>query len=197
MIIPLPFDGVIFQIPKKSPHRSYVNKRVDVHVALDGSVKFFYKHEKIAAFDSKKTHAFGLYRTNNKREGFRYGPISNQFTEYQQLSPWHFHLAVNMTLWRCYDTQSPPSRSTRSTLPRFEPLLQTVGNLPRNENRQRRSRGMGDARGKAKRLRKRKEEHVHPNEKGKQADAKKSLRDVYKVRPAADGTASHKRKASR
>jgi hypothetical protein len=47
----------------------------------------FLQTRKIAAFDSKTTHAFGLYRTNNKREGFRYGPISNQFTEYQQLSP--------------------------------------------------------------------------------------------------------------
>jgi predicted HNH restriction endonuclease len=81
------FDGVIFQIPKKSPHRSYAHKRIDVHVLLDGAVEFFYQQEKIAAFDSKKTHAFGLYRTQKKREGFRYGPISIQSTEYQQLSP--------------------------------------------------------------------------------------------------------------
>src|SRR5215468_7658468 len=81
------FDGVIFQIPKKSPHRSYANKRIDVRVLLDGAVEFFYKTEKIAAFDSKKTHALGLYRTPKKRKGFRYGPISNQSTEYQQLSP--------------------------------------------------------------------------------------------------------------
>lgn len=81
------FDGVIFQIPKKSPHRSYAHKRIDVRVLLDGAVEFFYKTEKIAAFDSKKTHAFGLYRTQKKQEGFRYGPISNQSTEYQQLSP--------------------------------------------------------------------------------------------------------------
>ena len=81
------FDGVIFQIPKKSPHRSYANKRIDVQVGLDGAVEFFYKTEKIAAFDSKTTHALGLYQTQKKREGFRYGPISNQSTEYQQLSP--------------------------------------------------------------------------------------------------------------
>jgi transposase len=81
------FDGVIFQIPKKSPHRSYANKRIDVHVLLDGAVELFYKQEKIAAFDSEKTHAFGLYRTNKKREGFRYGPISNLSTHNQQLSP--------------------------------------------------------------------------------------------------------------
>jgi transposase len=81
------FDGVLFQIPKKSPHRSYANKRIDVHVLLDGSVELFYKQEKIAAFDSEKTHAFGLYRTNKKREGFRYGPISNLSTHDQQLSP--------------------------------------------------------------------------------------------------------------
>jgi len=50
-------------------------------------VEFFYKAEKIAAFDSTKTHALGLYRSQKKREGFRYGPISNQSTDYQQLSP--------------------------------------------------------------------------------------------------------------
>lgn len=81
------FDGVIFQIPKNSPSRSYANKRIDVHVALDGSVEFFYKQQKIAAFDSKTTHTFGLYRTNKKREGFRYGPISNLSTQHHQLSP--------------------------------------------------------------------------------------------------------------
>jgi transposase len=81
------FDGVIFQIPKKSPHRSYAHKRIDVHVLLDGSVEFFYKNEKIATFDSKTTHAFGLYRTNKKREGFRYGPISNLSTQHRQPSP--------------------------------------------------------------------------------------------------------------
>ena len=81
------FDGAIFQIPKNSPQRSYANKRIDVHVALDGSVEFFYKQQKIATFDSKTTHAFGLYRTNKKREGFRYGPISNQPTQDRQLSP--------------------------------------------------------------------------------------------------------------
>jgi len=81
------FDGIIFQIPKKSPPRSYAHKRIDVHVGLDGSVEFFYKKEKIATFDSKTTHAFGLYRTNKKREGFRYGPISNQSTHNHPLSP--------------------------------------------------------------------------------------------------------------
>jgi len=81
------FDGVIFQIPKNSPPRSYAHKRIDVHVALDGSVKFFYKQQKIAAFDSKTTYALGLYRTNKKREGFRYGPISYQLTHDHQLSP--------------------------------------------------------------------------------------------------------------
>lgn len=81
------FDGIIFQIPKKSPYRSYANRRVDVHVLLDGAVEFFYKTEKIASFDSKTTHALGLYRTNNKREGFRYGPISNQLTQHHELSP--------------------------------------------------------------------------------------------------------------
>ena len=37
---------------------------------LDGAVEFFYQKQKIARFDSQKMHAFGLYRTNGKREGF-------------------------------------------------------------------------------------------------------------------------------
>jgi transposase len=81
------FDGVIFQIPKKSPYRSYAHKKIEVHVLLEGSVEFFYKQEKIAAFDSQQTHAFGLYQTNKKRERFRYGPISNLSTTNQQPSP--------------------------------------------------------------------------------------------------------------
>jgi transposase len=81
------FEGTLLQIPKTSPFRSYANKRIDVHVLLDGAVEFFYKTEKIATFDSKTTHTIGLYRTNKKREGFRYGPISNLSTQHDQLSP--------------------------------------------------------------------------------------------------------------
>jgi hypothetical protein len=81
------FEGTIFQIPKKSPHRSYAKKRIDVHVLLDGAVEFFYQKEKIARFDSKTTHALGLYRTNGKREGFRYGPISSLTTHATESSP--------------------------------------------------------------------------------------------------------------
>jgi transposase len=81
------FVGVVFQIPKKSPYRSYAQKKIHVHVGLDGAVEFFYKTEKIAAFDATTTHAFGLYRTQKKWEGFRYGPISNGSNHYQQLRP--------------------------------------------------------------------------------------------------------------
>jgi transposase len=81
------FEGIIFQIPKRSPYCSYANKRIDVHVLLDGTVEFFYREEKIARFDSKTTHAFGLYRTNGKREGFRYGPLSAHLTQTHELSP--------------------------------------------------------------------------------------------------------------
>ena len=70
------FEGTLLQIPKTSPYRSYANKRVDVHVLLDGAVEIFYKTAKIASFDSKTTHTIGLYRTIAKKEGFRYGPIS-------------------------------------------------------------------------------------------------------------------------
>ncbi len=70
------FEGTVLQIPKTSPFRSHANKRIDVHRAFDGAVEFFYKTEKIATFDSKTTHTIGLYRTNGKKEGFRYGPLS-------------------------------------------------------------------------------------------------------------------------
>ena len=80
------FEGTVFQIPKTSPYRSYANKRIDVHVLVDGAVELFYKTEKIAAFDSKTTHTLGLYRTHGKKEGFRYGPISMLATQ-PEVSP--------------------------------------------------------------------------------------------------------------
>ena len=80
------FEGTIFQIPKQFPSRSHANKRIDVHVMLDGAVEFFYKTEKIATFDSKTTHTIGLYRTNAKKEGFRYGPLS-RLTNQPEVSP--------------------------------------------------------------------------------------------------------------
>jgi transposase len=70
------FEGTVLQIPKTSPFGSYANKRIDVHVLLDGAVEFFYKQQKIAAFNPKTMHAIGLYRTHHKKEGFRYGPLS-------------------------------------------------------------------------------------------------------------------------
>jgi transposase len=70
------FEGTVLQIAKSSSFRSYANRKVDVHVLLDGAVEIFYKKEKVACFDSKTTNTLGLYRTNGKREGFRYGPVS-------------------------------------------------------------------------------------------------------------------------
>ncbi len=80
------FERVVFQIPKKSPYRSYANKRIDVHVLLDGAVEFFYQKEKIVRFDSKTTYAFGLYRMNGKRDGFRYGPTTRYTNQFHELS---------------------------------------------------------------------------------------------------------------
>ena len=77
----------VFQIPKKSPYRSYANKRIDVHVLLDGAVEFFYQKQQIARFDSKTTHALGLYRKNGKREGFRYGPTTRYRNQFHELLP--------------------------------------------------------------------------------------------------------------
>ena len=70
------FEGTVLQIPKTLRFRSLAHRKVDVHVMLDGAVEIFYKTEKIATFDSKTTHALGLYRTQAKKDGFRYGPIS-------------------------------------------------------------------------------------------------------------------------
>jgi transposase len=75
------FEGTVLQIPKTSSFRSYANKRIDVHVLLDGAVELFYKTVKIATFDSKTTHTIGLYRTHRKKEGFRYGPLSMLATQ--------------------------------------------------------------------------------------------------------------------
>src|SRR4029453_10396186 len=81
------FEGTLFQIPKQSPYRSYANKRIDVHVLLADPVGVFYQNEKLAHFYSKTTPLFGLYRTNGKREGFRYGPLSALSTQTLELSP--------------------------------------------------------------------------------------------------------------
>jgi len=81
------FGGALFQIPKPSPCRSYANKKVDVHVLLDGSVELFYQGEKIARFDSKTTHAIGLYRTNGRWEVLGYGPETTHPAQLYELSP--------------------------------------------------------------------------------------------------------------
>lgn len=81
------FSGALFQIPKQSPHRSYGNKKVQVHVLLDGAVELFYQGEKIARFDSKTTRTIGLYRTNGRSEVSRYGPETTQPARLYELSP--------------------------------------------------------------------------------------------------------------
>jgi transposase len=72
------FSGAVFQIPRPSPHRSYANKKVHVHVLLDGAVELFYQEERIACFDSKTTRSIGLYRNNGRWEVSRYGPETTQ-----------------------------------------------------------------------------------------------------------------------
>jgi transposase len=81
------FEGTVFQIAKKSRFGSHASRRIDVHVMLDGAVEFFYKKEKIATFDSKTTHALGLYRTPAKKAAFRYGPVSLLNAYQPHLSP--------------------------------------------------------------------------------------------------------------
>lgn len=81
------FEAAVFQIPKGSPCRSYAGKRIDVHVLLDDSVEIFYQGEKIAQFDPKTAHAFGLYRTNGAREVSSYGPQTTTTANPYELSP--------------------------------------------------------------------------------------------------------------
>lgn len=81
------FGGALLQIPKLSPQRSYANKKVQVHVLLDGSVELFYQNEKIARFDSKTMHAIGLYRTNGRQAVLRYGPETTRPVQLYELSP--------------------------------------------------------------------------------------------------------------
>jgi len=80
------FEGTVLQIPKTSSFGSYANRRVDVHVMLDGAVEIFYQSQKITAFDFKTTHTIGLYRTLDKKEGFRYGPISKLSAQPEKLA---------------------------------------------------------------------------------------------------------------
>jgi len=81
------FSGALFQIPRPSPHRSYANKKVQLHVLLDGAVELFYQGEKIARFDSKTTRTIGLYRTNGRWEVSRYGPETTHPEQLYELSP--------------------------------------------------------------------------------------------------------------
>lgn len=81
------FEGALFQIPKNSPSRSYAGKRINVHVLLDGSLEFFFKDQSIARFDFETAHAVGLYRTNSKRETFRYGPLTRSLNQPHELAP--------------------------------------------------------------------------------------------------------------
>jgi hypothetical protein len=81
------FSGALFQIPRQSPHRSYANKRIQLHVLLDGSVELFYQGEKIVRFDSKTTRSIGLYRNNGRWEVLRYGPETTQPIQLHHLSP--------------------------------------------------------------------------------------------------------------
>jgi transposase len=81
------FKGAVFQIPKGSPYLSYANKKIQVHVLLDGAVEFFYQGERIARFDSETAHTIGLYRTNGRREVFSYGPDTTHPALLYELPP--------------------------------------------------------------------------------------------------------------
>ncbi len=74
-------NGRSFRSPRPRPFALTPTKWIDVRVLFDGAVEFFHKPVKIVAFDSKTTHAFDLYRTHGKKEGFRYGPLSSMETQ--------------------------------------------------------------------------------------------------------------------
>ena len=81
------FEGALFQIPKRSPYLSYANKKVQVHVLLDGAVEFFCNNVRIAHFDSKTARTIGLYRTNGKRGLSTYGPDTTHPAPLYELPP--------------------------------------------------------------------------------------------------------------
>ena len=79
------FGGAAFRIPKKSPYRSYANKRIDVHVLLDGAVEFFYKKKKSPdSIQKRLTHLAYIERTASGRgsamdplRGIRTDPLNS------------------------------------------------------------------------------------------------------------------------
>lgn len=69
------FDGVVLQIPKKSPRRSYAHNRIDVHLLLDGAVQFFYKKKNSLPLTPKqRTHLANIERTRHGK-GFAMDPF--------------------------------------------------------------------------------------------------------------------------
>lgn len=81
------FEGLVFQIPNRSPFVWWAHKRVDLHVLLDSSVEIFYQKDRIARFDLKTAHRIGLYRTNGIRKVSSYGPETTSPKGQYELSP--------------------------------------------------------------------------------------------------------------
>ena len=79
------FDGTVLQIPKTSAFGSHANRRIDVHLLLDGAVELFYKTEKIARFDSKQRTQWACIERQLRGRGsamvrFPYSPSSESIT---------------------------------------------------------------------------------------------------------------------
>ena len=75
------FEGTVLQIPKTSPFRSYANRRVQVHVLLDGAVEIFYKTEKRSRPSTPKRRTQLAYIERSARRRVPYGPISMLTTQ--------------------------------------------------------------------------------------------------------------------
>jgi hypothetical protein len=69
------FEGTIFQIPKSSPPRSHANKRIDVHVLLDGAVEFFYKTRKSQPSIQKQRTQLAYIEPTPRRRGSAMAPF--------------------------------------------------------------------------------------------------------------------------
>jgi hypothetical protein len=80
------FEGTVFQIPKQSPYCSFANKRLDIHVLLNGVATFFYQKKK-SSLRSQNNAQNWLISNDRQAGSFRYGPLSALATKTLELSP--------------------------------------------------------------------------------------------------------------
>ena len=63
------FEGTVLQIPKTSPFRSYANRRVQVHVTLDGAVEIYTRLRRSLPSTSKPPTPLAIIERTASRRG--------------------------------------------------------------------------------------------------------------------------------